>query len=141
MKDLASSIKSTHAPSRIMTMSTGTIYQWTVRIRCNKYELGGRSFAIYFFLGPIPEDRNEWASSGNLVGVSSAFVNGAADQCANCRETAEDGIQGFVHLDDGISKHGNLDSFEPEVITPYLRNNLRWGVIVSLQIVCRSQRY
>ena len=133
LKGLAHNIKSLYRPALPIGIgNSGTYYQWTARIRCNKYELGGRSFIIYFFLGSAPEDRAQWKTSTNRIGVFATFVNSAADQCENCRDNAENLVEGFVHLDDGLSKHANLASFEPEVVKPYLRDNLRWGVVVSL---------
>ncbi|KAI9443337.1 photo-regulated tyrosinase [Lactarius indigo] len=100
---------------------------WTARIHFKKYELG-QSFAVLLFLGEVPEDASQWRTSPSFVGAHVAFVNSAADQCANCREQAEIVAEGFVHLNTAIAKLSGLSSFDPTVVTPYLRDNLHWRV-------------
>ncbi|KAI0270057.1 tyrosinase [Gloeopeniophorella convolvens] len=104
-----------------------SIQDWTVRIRFKKYELG-TSFAVLIFLGEVPTDAAQWRTSPNFVGSHHAFVNGAADQCANCRNQADVESEGFVHIDAAIARLSNLRSFEPGVISPYLKKNLYWRI-------------
>jgi tyrosinase len=35
------------------------LYEWTARIECNKFELGG-SYSVLIFLGHVPDDPQEW---------------------------------------------------------------------------------
>ena len=103
------------------------IHDWTARIHFKKYELG-QSFAVLLFLGEVPADASQWRTSPSFVGAHAAFVNSAADQCANCREQADLVAEGFVHLNKAIAKLSGLSSFEPDIISPYLRDNLHWRV-------------
>lgn len=105
-----------------------TIQEWTTKINCNQYELGG-SFSVVLFFGQIPDDPREWYSSDSFVGAFDAFVNEAMEQCQNCRDQADVGIEAFVHLNEAISKHTNQSSFDPEVVVPFLTDNLLWGVL------------
>jgi len=103
------------------------LHDWTARIHFKKYELG-QSFAVLLFLGEVPADASQWRTSSSFVGAHVAFVNSSADQCANCSEQADSVAEGFVHLNKAIAKSSGLSSFEPSVVTPYLRDNLHWRV-------------
>ena len=103
------------------------LYEWTARIEFKKYELGC-SFAVLLFLGEVPDDPEEWQVSPNYVGGHHAFVNGSASQCSNCRSQADVVVEGFVHLNKGIVTHSGLNSLEPSVVEPYLKENLHWRV-------------
>ena len=87
---------------------------------------------MLLFLGDVPADASQWRTSPSFVGAHVAFVNGSADQCANCREQEDLVAEGFVHLNNAIAKVSGLPSFEPDVVTPYLKENLHWRV----QAVC-----
>jgi len=41
------------------------IYDWTCRIHCKKYELGG-SYWVLIFLGEVPEDPKKWHTSSSF---------------------------------------------------------------------------
>jgi tyrosinase len=101
------------------------IHDWACRIHCKKYELGG-SFWVLVFLGEVPDDPSHWRSCPSFVGGHYAFVNSSVEQCANCREQADVVIEGFVHLNKAIASRSGLSSFEPSVVSPYLKENLRW---------------
>ncbi|KAH9988364.1 common central domain of tyrosinase-domain-containing protein [Russula vinacea] len=82
------------------------IYDWTSRIHFKKYELG-TSFAVLIFLGEVPEDPAQWRT---------------------CRSFADVVAEGFVHLNSAIAARSGLSSYEPHVVTPYLKDNLHWRV-------------
>ena len=106
------------------------VNDWAARIRFKKYELG-HGFAVLIFLGEVPADVREWRLSSNLVGTHVAFVNSAADQCANCSGQMDVEIEGFVHLNSAIASQLSstvLGSFEPNAIVNYLRKNIHWRV-------------
>jgi tyrosinase len=109
-------------------LDTG-IWDWTARAEFQKYELG-TGFSVLFFLGPVPDNSEEWRISPNFVGSIHAFVNSAAESCANCQNQQLEAliIEGFVHLNHGIVEHSGLGSFEPDVVAPYLTQNLHWKV-------------
>ncbi|KAF8263972.1 tyrosinase [Lactarius quietus] len=103
------------------------IQDWTVRIHFKKYELR-QSFAVLIFLGEVPADASQWRSCPSFVGAHVAFVNSSAEQCSNCREQEDLVAEGFVHLNKALASVPGLSSFEPSVVTPYLRSNLHWRV-------------
>jgi tyrosinase len=103
------------------------VHDWTARIHFKKYELGG-SFAVLIFLGDVPADAKQWRTCPSYIGSHSAFVNSAASQCSNCRSQENTIVEGFVHLNSGIAKYSGLNSYEPEKVTPYLKQNLHWRI-------------
>lgn len=103
------------------------LWDWTARVEFRKYELGV-SFSVLVFLGQVPEDPNEWLVSPNFVGAHHAFVNTAAGHCANCRNQGALVEEGFIHLNQAIAEHSGLSSLEPEVVEPYLTEQLQWRV-------------
>jgi len=105
----------------------GVILDWTARILFNKLELR-QSFGVLIFLGDVPEDVSQWRASPNFVGSHVAYVTLAVDNSANCSETAELITEGFVHLNTDIAERSGLSSFEPNVVVPYLKENLHWRV-------------
>lgn len=114
-------------PPRIRSLPSHTLWEWSVRIRVKKFEVG-RSFAILVFLGDVPEDPQEWYAAATYVGAHHAFVNSAPARCANCRRKGDAVTEGFVHLNEAIAKHAALHSLEPEAVKPYLRRDLSWRV-------------
>lgn len=115
------------------------IPNWTVRIRCNQYEIGG-SFSIVLFLLDVPTQPGGYHTSSNYAGAFHAFVNDVAAECTNCQNQAEAGVEGFVHIDDAI-----LDAFkrleqspditqlakklDPSAVVPFLKDNLHWRIL------------
>jgi tyrosinase len=105
----------------------GTIHDWSARIHAKKYEIG-RGYLVLIFLGAVPDDCEQWRTCASFVGAHVSFANASADQCGNCREQAELVIEGFVHLNQAIAKCSGLSSYEPEVVAPYLKENLHWRI-------------
>ena len=104
------------------------IWDWTARVEFKKYEYG-TSFSVLIFLGRVPENPREWRSSPTYVGGHHAFVNSAARRCANCSNQQDLVLEGFVHLNHAIAQLSGLGSLEPNVVEPYLTNNLQWRVL------------
>ncbi|GAW02360.1 tyrosinase [Lentinula edodes] len=102
-------------------------WEWTARVQVKKYEIGG-SFKVLFFLGSVPSDPKEWATDPHFVGAFHGFVNSSAERCANCRRQQDVVLEGFVHLNEGIANISNLNSFDPIVVEPYLKENFHWRV-------------
>jgi tyrosinase len=113
------------------------VWEWTARVEFKKYELG-TSFSVLIFLGQVPENPRELRTSPSYLGGHHAFVNSAANSCANCRNQRDLVIEGFVHLNHGIAKQSGLGSLEPNVIVPYLTENLQW---VVQKVPCLSLLY
>ena len=109
---------------------TTPLFDWTVRVRVKKYELGG-SFDVLIFL-TLDDVEDHERSSPAYVGSHSAFVNSATEACANCQNQAEEGlvIQGFVPLNNKIDEllGSRAGTFDPEVVKPYLTDMLKWKV-------------
>ena len=103
------------------------VWDWTARVEFRKYELGV-GFSVLLFLGKVPDDPEEWPLCSNFVGAHHAFVNTAAGHCANCRNQGTLVEEGFVHLNHAIAQHSGLSSLEPEVVEPYLTEQLHWRV-------------
>ena len=104
------------------------VYDWTARVEFKKYELGS-SFSVLIFIGQVPENPREWRVSPSFVGSHHAFVNSAASHCANCTNQQDLVVEGFVHLNRAIAQHSGLPSLDPEVVEPYLTQNLHWRVL------------
>ena len=111
------------------------IHDWTVRVRVKEHDLG-TSFSVLFFLGELPNNEHPSRSSPSYVGSYDTFVNSALDSCENCQSRADAGaiIEGYVHLNDKIAEVSDLDSFEPDKVSPYLKESLSWYV----EKVCES---
>jgi tyrosinase len=103
------------------------MWDWTARVEFKKYELGS-SFSVLIFLGQVPENPREWRVSPSYVGGHHAFVSSAASRCANCNNQQDLVIEGFVHLNRAIAQHSGLPSLDPDVVEPYLTNNMHWRV-------------
>jgi len=101
---------------------SNTHLEWSARVRCNKYELG-RSFSVIFFLVNVPDDPDEWFTSPHFVGSFEAFVGSDTRS-----QSADHNIEGFVNLNDGLVKHSGQDTLEPNVVVPFLTNNLHWRI-------------
>ncbi|KAJ7480970.1 hypothetical protein FB451DRAFT_986454, partial [Mycena latifolia] len=80
------------------------------------------------FLGTVPDDPKQWRTSPNFVGAPHVFANSVPNRCANCRAHRDAEVEGFVHLNEGIIENSGLHSLEPNVVEPYLKNNLHWRV-------------
>jgi tyrosinase len=120
------------------------VHDWSCRIHCKKYELGG-SYWVLIFLGEVPDDPSQWRSSPSFVGGHYVFANSSAEQCANCREQGDVISEGFVHLNKAIAARSGLPSYEPSIVSPYLRENLNWRVqgvrLFPLCLCLRSDAY
>lgn len=105
----------------------GQYYDWTARIRSKKNELQS-GYSVLIFLGTVPQNAAQWRSSTSYVGAHHIFANSVSGQCANCTQNADLVVEGFVHLNEAIAGRSGLHSFSPEVVEPYLKQNLHWRV-------------
>jgi len=105
-------------------------YNWSVRIRVRKFELG-RSFTVLVFLGKVPENPAEWYTCKEMVGRNHVFANSAPGNCENCRRQSNIIHEGFVHLNRGFARLAPQVRLPcaPDVVVPYLKENLNWRVI------------
>ena len=139
-KAIAEIIVNLYPPSYLSvtgsTTTTGpvlrdSIWAWSARVRVKQSELD-RSFQVLVFLGNVPEDPNEWSGAPSYVGSFSAFVNAAAELCANCQNQLDAITEGYVHLENAIVRNGTGYPLDPDRVEPYLKNSLDWRV----QMVC-----
>jgi hypothetical protein len=77
---------------------------------------------VLIFIGDVPADAELWRTCPNFVGSHVAYVY------TDCSEMPEHITMGSVHLNSAIAKRSGLSSFEPDVVTPYLKANLHWRV-------------
>jgi tyrosinase len=114
------------------------MWEWNARIHFKKYELG-TSFSVLIFLGTVPEDPEDWRTTGTFVGAHHAFVSKTGGKRTNHGDVVD---EGFVQLNQAIAQHSGLNSFEPEVIKPFLTKELHWRVQrVCQMIFCLSTRF
>ncbi|KAH9477628.1 Tyrosinase [Psilocybe cubensis] len=113
-----------HAPT------SGTILEWSIRVQCKPFALGG-SFSVYIFLAPTvpPTDSAQWLFDPTFAGTVDVFANTNPEQCANCTSHANELIKGFVHINRIFKSRSGAHSIDPDAVLPYLRSNLSWGVV------------
>jgi len=101
--------------------------EWIVNVRILKYAVHG-SFFIYIFLGPVPEDSEDWATTETMVGLHSIFANPPGSGCGNCERQRDANIvtSGTIPLT-GALIEANI-GLDPVQVEPYLRPNLHWRV-------------
>lgn len=130
--------QSSHKSSKVTAQFT-SITEWTVRIRCKKFELGG-NFSVLFFLKDsddpntpgvpdIPTDRDELFFEPNFVGSFDTFVNSHPEDCTNCQEHIDDIISGFVHINKVIMQKRDSNELDPDTVVPFLKERLNWIVL------------
>ncbi|KAF8645995.1 hypothetical protein AX16_007421 [Volvariella volvacea WC 439] len=113
--------------------SPTTITEWSVRIHCKQFELGG-SFSVLLFLGEVPAAptvAEEWYYFPNFAGAFDVFANSEADECGNCRDRENVEIEGHVYINPAILKCTGNHSLEPATVLPLLRERakLNWVVL------------
>ncbi|KAK2467606.1 hypothetical protein APHAL10511_000461 [Amanita phalloides] len=109
-------------------------WYWSVRIRSKKFELG-RSFSVLVFLGDVPEDPNQWASSRNLVGAHHVVTNSAIEYCHNCLANIGAINEGFVHLNRYLlSTRPFSGVLDPLNLSSFLSDQLQWRVMDNRRI-------
>ncbi|PFH53631.1 hypothetical protein AMATHDRAFT_54855 [Amanita thiersii Skay4041] len=105
------------------------LWNWTVRIRTKKFELG-RSFSMLIFLGNVPAETSVWRMCSSFVGVHHVFTNSAAGRCANCQANADMIHEGFIHMNRHLCVTlPEAVTFDPRVVEPYLTEKLHWRTI------------
>ncbi|KAF8637724.1 hypothetical protein AX17_002627 [Amanita inopinata Kibby_2008] len=103
-------------------------WNWIIRVRAKKYELG-RSFSVLIFLDGVPRDSRHWLSSDAFVGAHHVFTNGTAERCENCRINRGIVSEGFVHLNRRLRRTWpGTSTFDIEIVRPYLLEELQWRV-------------
>jgi len=106
-------------------------YDWTIRVHCKKYELGGSSFQILIFLGEPPADPEQWFASPNYVASHAIFARSGYRSCSNCMEHEDNLIESILHLNSKIEELAEfgISPFHPDIVKPYLTKQLHWRVL------------
>lgn len=100
--------------------------EWTASIRVRKQAPGG-TFYIHVFFGTLPDDRTSWAQHPNLVGTMSVLARPDPEGLGHQGPDTT----GSVPLTAALVKEamaGVLPNLEPDVVKPYLVQNLRLGI-------------
>ncbi|KIL63082.1 hypothetical protein M378DRAFT_733369 [Amanita muscaria Koide BX008] len=107
----------------------GRWWNWAVRIRARKFELG-RSFSIMIFLGGVPTDPTDWSTSDSLAGVHHVFANSSAGRCPNCRKKQNTINEGFVHLNRHLLQMESVlpAGLDPSHLQGWLMRRIKWRV-------------
>jgi len=107
------------AQSAVGNEGQSVVHDWTCRICCKKHELGG-SYWVLIFLGEVPDDPKQWRTCPSFVGGHYVFVSSV--------ERGDTVSEGFVHLNNAIASRSGLSSYDPDVVVPYLKDNLEWRI-------------
>ncbi|KAI1794978.1 hypothetical protein LXA43DRAFT_1058946 [Ganoderma leucocontextum] len=107
--------------------SVQSTWKWSARVRVQRFQLE-RSFQVLVFLGSVPEDPSEWVGAPSFVGAFGAFVNGTAAQCANCQVLVDVVTEGCVHLNRALFRNYDVRTFNPEDVSPRLKDHLDWRI-------------
>jgi tyrosinase len=104
-----------------LTAAIDQWYEWTVRIRAKKFELG-ESFSVLIFLGEVPHDPNQWMSSESFAGVHHVFA-GMPDGGGDSDMINE----GFIRVNRHLQRRmPDQKTYDPAVVKPFLKQNLNW---------------
>ncbi|KAG0642707.1 hypothetical protein HOY80DRAFT_917226 [Tuber brumale] len=105
------------------------IHEYVCNIRASKYAVGG-SFNCHIFLGDQNNDEIRNACNSNRVGTFSIYGNlPTTTGCAKHSKEDEDRftVTGSIPLTGVLlGRITELKSLEPEIVVPYLKNNLHW---------------
>lgn len=130
----AQAVMASSSEEATVSPASQSVRDWSVRIQSKKFQLGG-SYSILIFIGSVPEDPKEWRESTSYVGSDEVFANSAAGHCANCVQNADMVVEGYVHLNQALARAG-LTSLDPDVVAPYLKDNLSWRVYQVCSMAC-----
>ncbi|PPQ86816.1 hypothetical protein CVT25_012666, partial [Psilocybe cyanescens] len=75
------------------TATNSVALEWSVRVQCKEYEVGG-SFSVYIFIAnEVPPNHAEWLLHPAFAGTFDVFANTNPEQCENCSAHADDIIK------------------------------------------------
>jgi len=99
-----------------------SILEWGASVRCKKYDLD-ISFSVFVFLGEVPHDPRLWLTDPAFCGTFDVFGGDVPD-----KDQAEIVLKGCVYLNYKILERSGKKSLEPDVVVPYLKDNINWGI-------------
>uniref|UniRef100_A0A8H7Y6A8 tyrosinase n=1 Tax=Psilocybe cubensis TaxID=181762 RepID=A0A8H7Y6A8_PSICU len=118
-----------------------TELEWSVRVECKQYEVGG-SFSVYVFISnETPTNHHvEWLSHETVAGTFDVFANLNPEECANCSARVDQEVKGFVHINQKYLERSNA-TLSPEDVIPYLKENISWAVVSANGEVVDLQKF
>ncbi|KAG8919047.1 hypothetical protein FRC02_001965 [Tulasnella sp. 418] len=123
-----------------MSSQTLRIIEWSARVRCKVYALGS-SYSVLVFIGPIPENKEDWRRSPSFVGMHAVYAGSREyERGSNDNADEEDIVsEGYVHLNTALIESG-IRSLLPEDVVPCLTSELGWRVQkVSGEVISLAQ--
>ena len=76
------------------------------------------------FLGEVPHDPGLWLTDPACSGTFDVFGGDVPN-----KDQAKLVRKGFVHLNHKILERSGKKSLEPDVVVPYLKDNINWGIV------------
>ncbi|CAM1503067.1 Fc.00g078430.m01.CDS01 [Cosmosporella sp. VM-42] len=107
-------------------VKNGRYTEWIANVLVNAEALDG-NFAIYFFIGEVPEECVHWNSAPNLIGTVPIFA-------MNRNTGSQAKISGTLPLTMALSKMvavGEIPYLGVDVVEPFLHENLHFRVLSS----------
>lgn len=105
-----------------------TMLEWSVRVQCEENEIGG-SFTVYIFLAnEVPPNPDQWLFHPTFAGTFDVFATEHPEHYNNPSAHANNIVKGFVHINRKLLERSRQTSLEPDVVVPYLKKRLSWGV-------------
>ncbi|VDC05544.1 unnamed protein product [Peniophora sp. CBMAI 1063] len=124
------SSESTSTNSSEAAPSNQSSFDWTVRVQSAAGALDG-SYAVLLFVGPIPEDVADYRDSPAFVGSHSVWTSRVMP--------GDDVVESFIHLNSALSNRSGLNSTDPEVVEPFLMQNIGWRVVKDDEVLSVEQ--
>ncbi|KAG8922053.1 hypothetical protein FRC02_012164, partial [Tulasnella sp. 418] len=100
---------------------------WTARVRSKLHQFG-KSYTVLIFVGQPPAEEHDWRTSPHFAGSFAAFVNASPEECENCQDQADAVVEGFVSLRKFLQRYTQLETLEPEVVIPFLKDQIHWRI-------------
>jgi tyrosinase len=107
--------------------------EWITNLKAKKHTLGA-SFNVHVFLGPITEENPVlWHTEENHVGAFAVLGQPADTGCEKCQSDQTNDVQvtAQIPLTVALAERylaNKIDGLTPEVVRPYLQENLHWRV-------------
>lgn len=128
-------------PSLAHLAPNNTYTEWLVNVRAMKHGLGGQSFRVQIFLGPVDDTSpSSWPTSASSVGRVSILGRLPETECAKCRADTAAGlmVSGTVPLTMALLREivegeGGLEGLGEDEVVPFLREELRWKVTMMME--------
>ena len=100
-----------------------SILEWSASVQCKKFDLD-IGFLLFVFLGEVPHDPGLWLTDPAFCGTFDVLGGDVPN-----KDQTELVVKGFIHLNHKILERSGKKSLEPDVVVPYLKNNINWGIV------------